>query len=103
MKKLRNLIILVIAIILILIVPNISNAAIEVNKERPTNDGSIKYTFTGLTLDKTHEYEFGFAKSMSSEIEKWHLISKFTETTAIVNISGANVEFTNIITAVDTG
>lgn len=103
MKKLRNLIILVIAIILILIVPNISNAAIEVNKERPTNDGSIKYTFTGLTLDKTHEYEFGFAKSMSSEIEKWHLISKFTETTAIVNISGVNVEFTNIITAVDTG
>lgn len=103
MKKLRNLTIILFAIILMLIIPNISKATVEVTKERPTNDGSIKYTFTGLTLDKTHEYEFGFTKSINEEISKWYFISEFDEKTATVNISGANVEFIKIITVANTG
>ena len=102
MKKLRNLTIILFAIILMFVIPNISNAAVEVTKERSTNDGSIRYNFKGLTLDKTHEYEFGFTRAIATEVSKWHLISEITETTATINISGANREFTDIITAVNT-
>lgn len=101
MKKLRNLTILLFVIILMFIIPNISKAAVEVTRERMASD--MNYKFTGLTLDITHEYQFGFTKTITTEVSDWYIISEFTETTAIVKIGANNSKFANVITSVDTG
>lgn len=103
MKKIKFIIIAFILATAIFLIPNISNAAIEVKKERYANNGSAKYTFTGLTLDTTHEYEFGFTKTPATKVEKWHLITNYTENSAVIDITAASRAFTDVIIAVDTG
>ncbi len=103
MKKTKVLIMVLIVSLLVLLIPNLSNAAIEVTKEVYGNNGSAKYIFKGLKLDATHEYEFGITKTKAAQVEKWHLITEYSETDATVNISGGTREFTDVITAVDTG
>ncbi len=101
MRKYITLPFIVLALLLIL--PNISNATVDVTRNIYANNGSSKYNFTGLNLDKSHEYEFGFTKTQAAEVTKWHLITEYTETTATVDITGGTTEFTDVITAVDTG
>lgn len=103
MKKIKFIIIAFILATAIFLIPNISNAAIEVKKERYANNGSAKYTFTGLTLDTTHEYEFGFTKTPAAKVEKWNLITNYTENSAVIDITAASRAFTDVIIAVDTG
>jgi len=103
MKKLKYLIMGIFVGIILFLIPNLSNAAVDVTKHVYANNGSAKYKFTGLKLDKTHEYEFGFTKTSATKVEKWYLITEYTETTATVDISGGNSEFRKVILAVDTG
>ncbi len=103
MTKAKYIIAVLFVSLLLLIIPNISNAAVTVTKNIYANNGSAKYEFKGLTLDKSHEYEFGLTKTSATEVKNWHLITEYTETTATVDISGSITEFTDIITAVETG
>ena len=75
MTKVKYIIIILFAGALLLLIPNISNAAIDVTRNIYANNGSSKYEFTGLKLDKSHEYEFGLTKTVAADIEKWYLIS----------------------------
>ena len=61
--------ILIFAIILFIGITTV-NAAVEVTRNMYSNNGSMKFEFTGLTLDTTHEYEFGFTKTADTEIAK---------------------------------
>lgn len=101
-KKKLFILILFIGIVLFLL-PNISDASVKVTKEVYSNNGSTKFNFTGLTLNKNHEYEFGIAKTAATKIEKWNLITVYTETTATINIPGSNKEFIDVILTTDTG
>ncbi len=103
MTKAKYMIMILFASVLLLLIPNISNAAVDVSRNIYANNGSAKYEFTGLTLDKSHEYEFGLTKTSAAEVEKWHLITEYTETTATVDITGGTSEFTDVITAVEKG
>ncbi len=103
MRKIRYLIMLFFISLMVFCMPNISNAEVEVTRNIYANNGSAKYEFTGLTLDTSHEYEFGLTKTPAEEVKKWHLITEYSATTATVDISGANSEFTDIITAVEKG
>lgn len=103
MKQTKFLMMILFIGIVLFLLPTISHAAVDVSKEVYANNGSAKFNFTGLTLDKTHEYEFGLTKTAATEIENWHLITEYTETTATVDITAGTKEFTDVIVAVDTG
>lgn len=103
MKRIRIFMIIAIMVMLLLLIPNISNAAVDVSKEVYSNNGSIKFNFTGLTLDRTHEYEFGLTKTAATEVNKWHLITEYTETAATIDITAGTTDLTTVILAVETG
>ncbi len=102
MTKAKYIIMVLIAFLLLLI-PSISNADVEVTRYPYSNNGSNKYEFTGLQLDSAKDYEFGLTKTQNEAVKNWYLISDHTDTTATVNLSGGTSEFIDVITSVKQG
>lgn len=105
MKKVKCITLLFIVLALMLIIPNVSNATegITVTRNLYSMDGSMKFTFTGLTIDITHEYEYGLTKTSATAVEDWYLITESTATSATANIMTGTKEMREVINAVDTG
>lgn len=105
MTKVKRILILCTIALAILLIPNIVNATVSVKKDSDTSAGTQKFYFSGLTLDKKHEYQFGLTKTSATPIEdkNWYLITEYTETTANIELTLNNVEFTDVITAVEKG
>ena len=102
MRKTKILLAIILVSIVLLIIPNASNAAVEVTRNVYSNNGSMKFNFTGLTLDTTKEYEFGITKTSAAEVETWHLITEYTENTATVDIVMNTEDLRNIVDTTDT-
>lgn len=103
MRKTKYLLlIMLLALIALVFIPNTSNAAVSAERTLLTNDGSMKFKFSGLNLDTTHEYVFGFEKTSAIESTKWYAITDFTATTATVNIT-TNSNHLAVFDAGDTG
>ena len=102
MRKTKILLVIILVSIVLLIIPNVSNAAVEVTRNVYSNNGSMKFYFTGLTLDTTKEYEFGITKTSAVEVETWHLITEYTESTATVDIVMNKTDLRDIVDATDT-
>lgn len=102
--KIKYLIMILFASTLLFLIPNISSAT-EVNVTRNfySNNGSMKFNFKGLTLDTTHEYEYGLTKTTATAVKTWHLITEYTESTAVVDIMTTTEDLREVINAVDTG
>lgn len=103
MNKLKYSILLFLIMLLIIIIPNISNAAVGVTREVTSNNGSMNFKFTGLTLDTTHEYEFGLTTTASATVENYYEITEFTASTATVKISTMTEAIRDTVNATDTG
>ena len=103
MRKLKKFIIILVFAILILIVPNVSKANVEVEREITSNNGTIKFTFTGLTLDITKEYEYGFSITQAAPVKDWYVITEYTESSAITNMNVMTDEMREIFNATDNG
>ena len=105
MKRIKCITLILMILALVLIMPNISSAAegVSVTREVYSNNGSMKFNFKGLTLDMTHEYEFGLTKTAATEVGKWHLITEYTETTATIDITAGTTDFREVILATETG
>ena len=105
MTKVKKILILCTIALAILLIPNIVNATVSVKKDSDTSAGTQKFYFSGLTLDKKHEYQFGLTKTSATPIEdkSWYLITEYTETTADIELTLNNREFTDVITAVEKG
>lgn len=105
MTKVKKILILCTIALAIVLIPNIVNATVSVKKDSDTSAGTQKFCFSGLTLDKKHEYQFGLTKTSATPIEdeSWYLITEYTETTADIEISGSNIEFVRVIRAVEKG
>ncbi len=104
MTKVKRILILSIIALAMVLIPNIANAAVSVEKD-PNTTGTQKFYFSGLTLDKGHEYQFGLTKTAATQVKdgEWYLITDYTESTANIEITGDNVKFTDVITAVEKG
>lgn len=104
MKKTKNLLIVLFLSLVLLLIPNICKATeITVTRNVYSNNGSMKFTFEGLTLDKTHEYEFGLTATQVAEVETWHLITDFTENSAVVDIVSSTGDLRKVIDTTDNG
>lgn len=103
MKKLRYLIIILLIGALLFLIPNVVNATdnVTVTKNVYSINGSMKFTFSGLTLDTTHEYKFGITKQSNDTISDsdWYSIptSDITETQITVDLATTNTKIAEII------
>lgn len=104
MKKNKRIVVSVIVFAFILLIATISNAAeVDVTRSIYSNNGSMKFTFTGLTLDPTHEYEFGLTRTSAEQVETWHLITEYTASTATVDVITTTNDLRQVINKVDSG
>ncbi len=103
MSKIKYIILLLFMSLMVFLIPNTTNAAVDVNRNIYSNNGSMKFTFTGLELDMTHEYEYGFTATAATEVEDWFLITEYTESTAVVDLITTTREIREVINATDTG
>lgn len=93
----------VLLFLLILSITNTASAAVNVTRNVYSNDGSMKFNFTGLTLDTNHEYQFGLTKTVAAQVTDWYSILVYTNTTATVDILSGTTSMRNIIQSTDTG
>lgn len=104
MKKTKYLLLIMLfALIALVFIPNTSNAAVSAERTVLANDGSMKFKFSGLTLDTTHEYQFGIENTSIAEVAKWFKITEFTATTADVNINMSDSNQKAVFSAGDKG
>ena len=103
----RKILILLFIVLAILCIPIISKAAdntnVQVQRNIYSNNGSMKFNFSGLNLDTTHEYEYGFTKTAAAQVTKWYLITEYTSSTATIDITTTTKELREVINVVDTG
>lgn len=104
MTKAKYIIMILFVSVVLFFIPNVSNAAeVSVTRNVYSNNGSMKFSFKGLTLDTTHEYEYGLTKTKATEVETWYLITEYTESTAVIDITTTTREIREVTNAVDTG
>ncbi len=96
-------IVLFLAGMLLFFVPNSYAAEVNVTRNIYSNNGSMKFNFTGLTLDMSHDYEFGFTRTKTLEVEKWYLITEKTVSSVVVDIVSTDSTLRKVVDAVDTG
>lgn len=89
--------------ILLFLIPNISKATVGVTRNIYSNNGSMKFYFTGLTLDTNHEYEYGLTKTKATEVVTWHLVTEWTANTLTADVTAPTKDLREVINAVDTG
>ena len=100
----RNIILSIFLLVIILVIPNISHAnEVTVTRNIYSNNGSVKFEFKGLTLDTTHEYEYGLTKTSGEEVKTWYTIIEYNETTATIDVTTTTENLRNVINATDTG
>ncbi len=105
MSKLRKkYIIIMLAIIALLIfIPNIAKANVDVKRTILSNDGRMQFVFTGITLDDQQEYEYGLTKAKAESITTWHALTDFSNTSATLIIDGSTKDFKAVIDTADKG
>lgn len=79
------------------------NTNVQVQRNIYSNNGSMKFSFTGLNLNITHEYEYGFTKTAAAQVTKWYLITEYTDSTAIIDITTTTEGLREVINTVDIG
>lgn len=102
MNKAKYLSIIFLAVMVLFLIPSLSNAAVEYTRTFPSNDGTIKINLAGLELDVTKAYEFGLFRQGGTPVKWFNLDDGYTESTATVTLSSATSEITNILKATDT-
>lgn len=102
MKKLKYFMMFLFVTLLLCIVPNVSNAAVEYTRTIGANDGSITLHLTGVTLDESKAYSFSLVTKGSTP-STWHRITEYTSTTAQVSLSAATTDIVKVLRVADTG
>lgn len=104
MKKIKLLLVVVFLFFGgLIILPNISNATVDVKRIDYSNNENMRFEINDLELDKTHQYKFGITTAPNNEVDSWYLLSDFTTTSAIIDFDISNANFKNIINTVDIG
>lgn len=103
MENSKKSIVLIIFLVFMMMICTVSNAAVGIERNVYSNNGSMKFNVTGLTLNKEHDYEFGLTAKESATVETWHEISEYTTNTATINITTTTTDLRKIINTTDTG
>lgn len=103
MMKVKYLIMLLVTVAFMLLIPNISSAAVEYTRTIPSNEGTIKINFTGLELDPMKAYEFALVRQGGTP-ENWFSIDDgYTTSEATVTLNSATSKIVEVLKTTDTG
>lgn len=105
MTKAKYITLIFVILAVLLVIPTVSNATKEITVTRNlySMDGSMKFTFKGLTIDTAHEYEYGITKTSATAVETWYLVTESTATSVTANIMTGTKQMREVINVVDTG
>ena len=102
-KKIKFIVGILLFTIILFVGMTTVNAAVEVTRNIYSNDGSMKFEFTGLTLDTTKEYEFALTNTTAETPAKWFDITEYTANTAIIDIRMNTKELRDAFNKSDVG
>lgn len=103
MRKTQYLILFLFISAILILLPNVSSAAVKYTRTIPSNEGTIKINFTGLELDVTKAYEFALVRQ-GGKPENWFSIDDgYTASAATVTLSSATSKIVDVLKATDTG
>lgn len=102
MSKVKYYIIIIFISLIVFLIPNTSNAAVEVSRNFYSNE-KMQFIFTGLKLDVTHEYEYGITSTATTQVNDWFLITEITESSATVEFTLRTSGILEVVNSVDTG
>lgn len=103
MTKAKYLIIAIFTVIVLFLVPSISNAAVSYERSFPSNDGTIKLKFSGLTLDENKAYEFSLVRQGGTPENWFNLDDGYTATDASITLSSNTQKIVDVLKQTDTG
>ena len=103
MTKAKCLIIAIFTMIVLFLIPNISNAAVSYERSFPSNDGTIKLKFSGLTLDENKAYEFALVRQGTTPTDWFNVDDGYSATEVGITLSGATQKIANVLMQTDTG
>lgn len=103
MTKAKCLIIAIFTMVVLFLVPSISNAAVSYERSFPSNDGTIKLKFSGLTLDETKAYEFAIIAQGGTPENWFNLDDGYTATDASITLSSNTQKIVDVLKQTDTG
>ena len=103
MTKAKYLIIAIFTMVVLFLVPSISNAAVSYERSFPSNDGTIKIKFSGLTLDENKSYEFALVRQGTTPTDWFSVDDGYTATEIGITLSGATQKIANVLMQTDTG
>ncbi len=102
MTKAKYIIAVLFASLILLIVPNISNAAVTVTRNIESKT-TMKYSVSGLNLNEEHEYEYGFSATKAAEVKNWYKVTEYSTTSATVTLRLSDGNMKEVFDATDTG
>lgn len=103
MTKAKYLIIAIFTVIVLCLVPTISNAAVSYERSFPSNDGTIKLKFSGLTLDENKAYEFALVRQGTTPTNWFSVDDGYTTTEVGITLNAATQAIANVLMKTDTG
>lgn len=80
----------------------IDNSKIDVKSEMYSSNGSFNVTLSNITLDTTHQYEFGISANQETEPENYFSINNLTNNLCVLNLNASIDEIVNILKTTNT-
>ncbi len=102
MTKAKYIMVLLFVSLLLLIIPNISNAAVTV-KRTVESSVAMKFSLSGLTLNEDHQYEYGFSATKAGDVKKWYQVTDLSSATATIPLRLSDNDMKSVFDATDTG
>lgn len=103
MLKNKKILLMILLVLLLIFLPNMVKAAVEYTRTIPSNDGTIKINFTGLTLDEAKEYEFALVRQGGTPTDWFNIDDGYTTTKASVTLNSGNSKLVEVLERTNTG
>ena len=103
MTKAKYLIIAIFTMIALFLVPSVSNAATSATRSFPSNDGTIKIKFSGVSLDESKSYEFALVRQETTPTDWFNVDDGYSATEVGITLNGATQKIADVLKQTDTG
>lgn len=101
MIKSKKTLISILALVILILITNKSNAAVQYTRDFQL-DGAIEINLTGLQLEESKQYEFALVTKGGTP-ETWNLIADYTNTTAKLLLNPETANIVNVLRVTDNG
>ena len=106
MKKKQMIVFTLIITILLTLLPIYvqaaqDNSSIKANVEKYASDGSLRVNLSNITLDSSHQYEFGISTNQATQPEDFYTINTYTNNTCSIELTVSTYNIKEVVGATD--